>query len=536
MRKAVIAILSIAALSAAGYWGYALMRDPRTPEAQYLTSKVERRDLVSSISATGTLSAVVTVAVGSEISGQIKELSADFNSQVKKDEIIARIAPESYQTLVRQAQAELAVSHAKLITQQAAVARYRADLSHVRSLLDAARAQTAKIRATFENADRELKRKESLVKQDFISKNDYDTAVTAFAETKAQLAQSEAEQEAAKNKVASAQAGLVMARAQITEAEADIELKEAALEKRRVDLDHTLIRSPVDGIVIARQVDVGQTVAASLQAPTLFTIAQDLSKMQVSASVDEADIGRIHEGQEARFTVDAYESRKFFGKVIQIRKDGQTVQNVVTYTVIISADNPALSLMPGMTADVVIDIHKTRDVLAVANAALRFTPPGAEKDMPAGSPAAAATDFSGAGQAGESGRTKPAERIKRLTRALDLSENQQNALNAVFKRTGEKIRAARESGGLDLGRQRDQLRKESRQEILMLLTPEQKERFNRLSGNGGRGVKRGVVWQQAQQARPVSVPVVMGISDGTYTEISGPGVREGMEILTGTRQ
>ena len=278
MRKSLIIFVLIAAVVAIGFWGKKIFFENKATKAQYRFAKVERRDIINSVSCSGELNAVVTVEVGSEISGQITKLSVDYNSQVKEGDIIARLDPKSYQALVRQAEAELALYKAKLLTQKATVVRCQADLQNVEALLAASQAQTKKARATMANAKRNFERKQALVKQGFISKNDYDVAKTTFAEVTAQLEQSQAQENAAVSKVASSKAGLIMAKAQIKEAEAQIQLKTAALDKRRVDLDNTIIRSPVNGVVIDRRVDEGQTVAASLQAPTLFTIAKDLTK------------------------------------------------------------------------------------------------------------------------------------------------------------------------------------------------------------------------------------------------------------------
>ncbi|MFH1103088.1 MAG: efflux RND transporter periplasmic adaptor subunit [Pseudomonadota bacterium] len=508
----------------------------KTGQTPYRLVKLEKRDMVQRISCSGELSAVVTVEVGSEISGLIKELLADYNSRVKHGEIIARLDPESYKTLVRQAEAELALAKAKLLTQNATLERCQADLENVRSLLIAAHAQTAKAKAVVENAKRDFERKEALVNQDFISRNDFDAAQTAYAEARAQMEQSQAEENAGMSKVASSKASLTMAAAQIKEAEAQIQLKVAELDKRLVDLDRTVIRSPVDGVVIDRNVDVGQTVAASLQAPILFTIAQDLGKMQVSASVDEADIGRIRMDQVARFAVDAFANRKFEGRVTQIRKAGKTVQNVVTYKAIISVDNPDLSLMPGMTADVEIEVFRKNQVLAVPSTALRYKPPDAgQNEGRDGQPSANSMNQDEV-QTGSGSSPNPEERVRRLSESLSLTSEQQECLKDIFKKTGEKIKSARESGSFNPGAMRDQIRKESQNAIIKMLTPEQKQCYEQLIGGRDQDrSQKGVVWRLDPSGHPAPIHVMIGMSDGTYTEISGSGVEQGMEVIAGTR-
>jgi len=535
MRKVLVFLIAVALLSGVGLWGKQKFFTTQATQTRYRLAKVEKRDLVNSVSATGTLSAVITVEVGSQISGRILELLADFNSPVRKGDIIARLDPESYQALVREAEAQLTLAQAKLLTQKATVERCMADVKNARAKLASSQAQVVKAQAALDNVRRELDRNVPLLKKGIISKTIYDAAETAVAEAKAQLEQAQAETEASASQVGSAQAGLSIAQAQIKEAEAQIELQKATLDKRRVDLDNTVIRSPVDGIVIDRSVDVGQTVAASLQAPTLFTIAQDLKQMQVSTSVDEADIGRIRLDQVAYFTVDAFGTRKFNGRVTQIRKAGKTLQNVVTYTVIISADNPDLTLMPGMTASVDIQLLKKNQVLAVANAALRFSPPEVRTGEEGGLRAETRTDIPAGPQRG---RVDPEERLRQLTEALDLTPAQQDSLRTVFQEIRQKARAARQavepgSGGMDA--LREKIRKETQNAIMNVLTPEQRHRYETIADDRRAGrTQKGTVWRLDGQSRPVAIPVKMGVSDGSYTEIEGNGIEPGMEVIIGT--
>lgn len=535
MRKIPVILVLVIVLTVFGLWGRQIIFNQKVTRIQYRFAKVEKRDLANSVSATGTLSAVITVEVGSEISGQIMELMADFNSQVRKGDIIARLDPDVNQALVREAEVELVLTRAKLLTQKAVVQRCQADLQNARAKLASARAQIKKTRASFDNVLRELERNRPLLAKGIISKTLYDADETAVVEARAQLEQVQAEEAAAVSQVASSQASLSMAFAQIKEAEAQIDLKKATLDKRRVDLDNTIIRSPVNGVIIDRSVDVGQTVAASLQAPTLFTIAQDLSRMQVTTSVDEADIGRVREGQPAYFTVDAFGNRRFSGQVTQIRKAGKTVQNVVTYTVIVSADNSDHSLMPGMTASVEIEILKKRQVLAVASAALSYKPPRT------GSAKAGSVDASadaGAQGGAPKRRTDPEERLRRLNEALDLTQSQQDSLMKVFQEIGRKMRTARQAGEFgpdDRRALRDKVRKETQTAIMKVLTPEQRQRYERLSEERKENrVQHGTVWRLNDENVPVGIPVTVGVSDGSYTEISGKDLEPGMDMIIGT--
>lgn len=317
-RRSLVAlgVLVVVGLVGAGFW---LQRSDKD-EARYRTAKVERGAIVASVSATGTLNPVTSVQVGTQVSGQIKELLVDFNAVVKRGQLIARIDPETFTYRVRQAQA---------------------DAQAARSAL--ARAQVSEI-----NAKRELQRTQELVKRNFVSPAELDAKQSAYD----------------------------LAAAEVRTAQATVEQREAQLAAAQVDLARTEIRAPVDGVVIKRSVDVGQTVAASLQAPELFVIAKDLRDMQVETSVDEADVGRIRAGQKASFTVDAFPGRHFAGTVSQVRKSASNVQNVITYTVLVTARNADLALLPGMTANVRIVTDTREAVLKVANAALRFRPAG----------------------------------------------------------------------------------------------------------------------------------------------------------------
>lgn len=538
MKKTIIGILIVCVVIGFLFWGKSCLWGSRAAQAKYSFAKVEKRDMINSISATGELSAVVTVEVGSEVSGKIKELMVDFNSQVEKNQIIAKVDPESYETMIRQSEAELAMVKANLYVQKVEVQRYQAQLENAQANLSAAQAQVKKARASLVDAERNLKRQKALVEQDFIAKNEYDTAKTNFDEAVAQFEQAEAQESAAKSTVASSKAALNIARAQIKEAEASVELKVASLDKRKVDLANTIIRSPVDGVVIDRSVDVGQTIAASFQAPTLFTIAQDLSKMQVLTSVDEADIGRIREGQVARFTVDAFTTRKFIGKVDQIRKMGKAVQNVVTYEVIISADNPDLSLMPGMTADVEIELLKKPDVLVVPNAALRFTPPNVKKNQSDNADGGGGGMGFAAGGMSQDGGMDPAARLKLYTERLKLTESQQKELKEVFQQTGQKIREAMKEGvspgPRGMSSLREKIRKELQTSIMRILNSEQRTLYEQMQAESQ--PKKGTIWHLDKNGKPAAIPVTLGASDTSFTEVTGEGVSEGMEIITNIRK
>jgi len=312
-------LLTLAVLSALGGSGYAYYRYRQRPVPPTVTTApVTWGDLVDRVGATGTLQAVTTVQVGTQVSGTIQSLYADFNSLVRKGQVLARLDPSLFETQVEQARANLT--------------RAQADVERLRVALDDARTKLARAR---ELSGRQL-----------LSRSELDAAEVAARSNEAQLRSTEA---------------------QVTQAQ-------AALNQAQVNLAHTVIASPIDGLVISRNVDVGQTVAASMQAPTLYVLAADLTKMQVLANLDESDVGRIRPGQTVVFRVDAYPSEEFTGKVAQVRLQPIVQQNVVTYATVIDVPNPDLKLKPGMTANVNVEIARRANVLRVPNTALRFRP------------------------------------------------------------------------------------------------------------------------------------------------------------------
>jgi len=309
-----------------GWWWLA----ERRPRVRYQLEPVRRTDLEVKVVANGTLNPVTTVLVGTQVTGMIKKIYADYNSEVKKGQVIAQIDQALFKARVDQAQGNYQVAQANVL----------------------------KAQANLEDARNDYRRYQTLWQQNLVARDDFDNAYTRYETSRAELR---------------------AAQAQVAQAAAN-------LKSAETDLQYTTIMSPVDGVVVSRNVDVGQTVVASFQTPTLFNIAQDLTKMQVDTSVDEADIGKVKEGQTATFMVDAYPGRSFTGQVTQVRLSPQTVQNVVTYNVVIETENPEFLLKPGMTASVDILVTRRQQVLAVPNAALRFRPSApADVAIPEGS-------------------------------------------------------------------------------------------------------------------------------------------------------
>ncbi len=365
-------------------WGWL---DSRS-SVQYRTTKVEHGDINVTVSATGNPNAVVTVQVGSQVSGNILALFADFNTKVTKGELIAQIDPAPFQTKVNQAQANLDAARAAVANSQAVVQQALAGIQAANSSLAAAQANVVKAEAIAEDAKVKVDRRVIMVKQGRDAEGDLETAQTTYTSAVADHDALVAQQQAVEDSVKVAQAQLNVADSLVTANEAQVKQFTAALQSAQIDLDHTNIKAPVDGVVVARNVDVGQTVAASLAAPTLFLIAQDLTKMQVDTNVSEADVGRVRVNQPATFTVDAYPGETFTGSVTSIRKAPINVQNVITYDAVIGVANGDLKLFPGMTANVRILVNQRPHVLKVPNAALRY--------HPAAEPAAAGAGMSAA--------------------------------------------------------------------------------------------------------------------------------------------
>jgi HlyD family secretion protein len=391
------AVLTILSAFAYYYWG-----NP-TSAPQYMSARVERGNLRNTVTATGALQAVTTVQVGSQASGTLSALNADFNSVVKKGQVIAQLDPSVSKAQVDQARANLQQARAALQQSIAGVSGSRAGVSDAQAKALAARstvqnnqsgvssaqANQAVLKAQLDDAKAFLNQQEYLMKSGVIAQRDYDLANTAYKAAEARYNQAAAqvnqavlsERSSAGSGVAQSQAQLQQSQAQVQQsqaqvqqAQAQVQQAEAALRLAEVNLAHTTITSPIDGVVVSRDVNVGQTVAASLSAPTLFTIAGDLTQMQVIANIDQADIGVVEQAKSVKFSVDAFPGKEFDGKIQQMRLNPVNVQNVVTYNVVIDVNNPDQKLKPGMTANLIITIDERNNVLKVPNSALRFTP------------------------------------------------------------------------------------------------------------------------------------------------------------------
>ncbi len=495
-----VAVVAAAAVAAGGWFWW---RDSRAASADsaWRTAKVERGDIRVAISATGTLSAISTVTVGSQISGQVTEVLADFNSEVKKGDVLARIDPSTYEAQIEAGNAQIA----------------------------SARASLAQAQASLRNAELDYRRKADLGAQKLVAQSDIDVARAAYDQ----------------------------ARAQVASTQAQIRQQTASTQSTRVNLDRTVIRSPVDGVVLTRTIEPGQTVAASLQAPELFTIAEDLSKMKIELAVDEADIGQVKQGLAVSFTADAFPDRQFRGVVDQVRLAATTTNNVVTYPVVVSVDNADGTLLPGLTVNAEIEVSNRRDVLKVSNAALRYKPADADQV------AAAAPSTPGAGRARGGGL---ADDLVQVAAGMRLDAAQQAAFDAAIAGMRERQQAMRERAGAGSGsgqrrsggmgppgmmvvagganaasaasaqaQARQRMMERVQQEFsgfTDLLDDARKAQWSRALASSLNATR--TMLYRLKDGRREAVQVRIGASDGTSSEVSGP-IAEGDEIITGER-
>jgi HlyD family secretion protein len=504
IREIVIALAVIAVLGLG--WHFWNQRRASAAEGGYRTETVQRGDIRVAISATGTLSAISTVTVGSQISGLVTDVMADFNSPVKKGDVLLKIDPSTYQAQIEQGSAQIASAQAQLRQAQAAL----------------------------RNATLDYQRKSDLGRQQLVARSDVDLARSA----------------------------LEQAQAQVGSAQAQIRQQTASTQTTRVNLQRTVIRSPVDGVVLTRKIEPGQTVAASLQAPELFTIAEDLAKMKIELAVDESDIGQVKVGQSVSFSADAFPDRKFTGMVEQVRLSATTSNNVVTYPVVVTVDNSDGTLLPGLTVNAEIEVSKLSNVLTLGNAALRFKP---AEDSPL-------ADLNPAGQGagqGQQGREAGngagvAEDLQALASSLRLQPAQQAAFDAALERMrqrqaermaqpsgaapqqggsrlfgGGRARMGGTQGGGDAGMQaqlRARMRDRFNQQFAgfrSTLDERQRAKWD-AALEAQLNAKRVTVYMLVD-GKPQAAMLRLGASDGSKTEVSGRGLKEGDKVISGER-
>ncbi|SHG26513.1 efflux RND transporter periplasmic adaptor subunit [Bradyrhizobium erythrophlei] len=379
------------------------------PAPTYLTAPVERGNISTLVKASGTVEAVISVDVSSQLSGRIAEVFVNFNDAIKTGQPIAQIDQEIFAARVNEAKAALRVARATAQVEKAALQRATVGVTNAQTAKKLAEAQSAANKARQDEVERDLLRKRELARTGSGTERDLSQVRAqrdaGAADLHASLEQIQMKAEA----IAIAEAEEHMAEANLENAQAVVEQRQAALDQAGLDLERTVLRAPIDGIIIKRDVNPGQTVAVSLEAKTLFKIANDLREMEVHGKIDEADVGQLKPGQATLFTVDAYPDRIFSGQVLQIRKAPEVVQNVVTYTTIVSAPNPDLLLLPGMTAQLGIIVSNTGEILKIPSQAMRFRPNGAGpvSGHPSANPAASSRGAATVWLVGDDGRPNP---------------------------------------------------------------------------------------------------------------------------------
>src|SRR5262245_33979183 len=486
MRRKLLLTVILLLLGASATAGY-LYYNGRQAPLNYMTARVERGRIATTVNATGTLNAVITVQVGSQVSGTIQKLFVDYNSPVTEGQIIVQIDPASFEARVSQARANVASAEAAVQVARANVDNSKATIETARANIESAKATVERMKVGLVDTRRTLERNKQLLRQSLIAQSDLDAAQTAYDSMVSQLKQAESQQEASVGQLKWTTAQARLAEAQYAAALAQVDQAKASLQAAELDLQHTTIRAPVNGIVVSRNVDVGQTVAASLQAPTLFLIAQDLTQMQVDTNVSEADIGRIGIGQTATFTVDAYPNAPFTGQVVQVRNAPIIVQNVVTYDAVVQVANPEMRLKPGMTANVSFLIAERPGALKIPNAALRFQPEDVSQEI-------GAQDGRGTGGGDRAQATQ-----QRLTQALSLSSEQKARLAEIMQNTRRQMlrlreQASAEDGGRGRGRE---VQAQMRAQIRNILTDAQRQQYEELLKNSERQREVGTI-----QGRP----------------------------------
>lgn len=528
---AIGAVIGAGALAA----GYFALRPTggAANDAPYRTAAIDRGRITASVRATGTLTPMTTVVVGSQLSGQIVEILADYNSQVKAGQVVARLNSDQIKTRRDAAAADLQQARADLVVKRAQLDRAKVARTKANSTVTDLEAQRDRTRAQLADARRTFDRQNELFTRGAGAQQGLDSARTQVEIQTATLASNEAQIASLKAEIGGLDADIALAEGQVQSGEALIAQRDAKLKDILIDLERTEIRSPVDGVVVQRQVDLGQTVAASLSAPVLFQIAQDLRTIDIYANIDEADVGRLKVDQDVSFSVNAYPNRTFQGKVQMVRLGAQTIQNVVTYTGVVRVSNRDLALLPGMTANLQIVTDDRQDVLRVPNAALRFRPLGGPAALPAAAPAEAQ-----AGRGAGGGRAAGALR-ERIEEEVQPTPEQKQAIAAIMS---EQRAAGRQAmAGLSEEERRAAFRAartELRAKIAAVLDPERRAKFEALMQEGRPAtqsdVTPGRVYVLDGEGQPKAVAVRLGPSDGAFTQVlPATGIAEGTDVLIG---
>ena len=535
MKKVLIAVVGVGVIIAVA--SFALVGGD-SEELEYFTSEVTSGTIQNTVAATGSVEAVLTVQVGSQVTGQVQTLYADYNSIVSSGQLLATLDPRNFE-------AALVNSRASLVSARSRIRTSEADLVNSQASMESSLASLESAKVDAEKAEIQFRRSEELREAELISDTDFENSRAAAQAAQARLAQSEAGIKQADAQLISREAGIEQANAAVTQAEADV-------ERAELNLEYTSIHSPVDGVVISREVDVGQTVSASTSAPTLFNIANDLAQMRVNTSVDEADIGKLAQTNAVNFTVDAYPGERFRGRIEEIRLNPRTSQNVVTYSVIVAVDNRDLKLKPGMTANITVTTASRSNVLMVPNGALRYVPPTADPELVQQlTRGGGGRGGRGGGRGGRAGReaqgaapqpsaeSAPAE----ARRAPEGAGSRGEASGEAVAAGGRRGRGGRGGGGGGRGQGEGFPTRAGRDEAAVI------------QGGGVAGTAQGQLWDPGEKlqfaAPPEIVPraglvwvlnsqgipeprtLMLGITDGARSEVLSGELSEGELILIG---
>ena len=556
MRKAFLILLVLA--GGLGIWALLSRTGGEGGEAaRYRTDNISRGPIIATVSATGTVLATTTVIVGSQLSGQVVEILADHNDEVKAGQVLARLNRDTLLARRDGSMADLQQARAARQLNDAQAEKTRADLQRVDAVLRDVQAQAERARTLFRDAEATFERQSSLKERGIATDVALQNATTQRDALRSAALSAEAQVASARAQIVALEADLKVVEAQKASSEAQIAKAEAVVRQIEVDLANSEIRSSVDGVVVQRNVELGQTVAASLQAPTLFLVAQNLKTIEVNINLDETDVGRVKPGQTVEFTVNAYPARTFTGTVRLVRLGSQTVQNVVIYTTIVTVKNDDLALLPGMTANARIFTERKADVLRVSNAALRWQPPGVpraasgapgEGGVSAPAPAdEAAGPFSPPAGGGGGPARQATALLESLKAELALDNRQFAEAQKLARAMGEALQRA---GNPE--ERREMARKERQRfsrEFEAILTPEQREKYRAFRearvprGQDAQGragappvAEAGVpgrVHVLDSQGNPKPVNLRIGATDGTWTEVLSGEIKPGDAVING---
>jgi HlyD family secretion protein len=543
LRRSLSIVVLIAVAAAAGFYFFPDWSGSRADPA-YRTAKVDRGEIIATVSASGTINPITTVIVGSQLSGQVVEVLADYNSQVASGQVVARLNSDQIRAKLDAARADLAQMRATRQVQEAQIDRVRADTEKAKAAQADMEAQVLRNEALLTDAERTAQRQTELKAKGFVAESAFDTAQSQRDAQRAALSSARAQLLSAKAQIIGLGADLKVAEANLTAVAAQVMQREATVRQIEVDLRNTEIRSPVQGVVVQRNVELGATVAATMTAPTLFLIADDLHRMEIAANIDETDVGRIKTGQRVTFTVNAYPGRNFEGTVKQVRLGSQTVQNVVIYTTIISVANPRLELMPGMTANLRVETDRRENVVRVPNAALRWRPPSITPEQPASPAALPGAAETGARQgtpgatrgAGRTGGSNVRELVEALKTELTLTSAQQKDIDAALADM-RKLFAGGQGGDGDQAARREALRiarQELDDRIANILTAEQRPKLDEIRKrlSESQAGQTGRVFVLGGDGKAQGVTVRIGATDGGTTEILS-GLADGGQVIVG---